>query len=59
MERAKLFEINVDLITGVMLGIEFPPVEGVVNEDEEDLQFCMVIDLLVFRVMVTKWKEAE
>lgn len=54
-----MFEVNVDLITGVMLGIEFPPVEDIVNEENNDLQFCMVIDLFIFRFMLAKWKEAE
>lgn len=42
-------------ITGMMVGIEFPSVK----EIDEDLLFCMALDLLIVRVVVMKWASAQ
>lgn len=55
MEVAAVFELNIDLITGLMLGIEFPPPE----EIDEDLTFCMAIDLFIVRLVLLKWKPED
>ena len=48
-----MFNFRIDLITGLMFGIEFP----VLGEPIEDLQFCMVIDLGIFRFSFLKWDD--
>jgi hypothetical protein len=50
-----MIEISLDFITGLMFGIEFPDV----SEIDEDITWAMAIDLLVVRVMVVRWKEAQ
>jgi hypothetical protein len=49
-------ELSVNMITGMMLGIEFPSAEEL---EEPDLKFAMVIDLLIFRIVLLSWKEEE
>lgn len=50
-----MLEFNLDFITGVMVGIEFPNL----SEVNEDIEFAMVIDLLILRFQFIKWKTAE
>lgn len=48
-----MFEIKLNWITGVSLGLEFiPPAEI-----DEDLTFCMVVDLLIVRLQFLNWKK--
>jgi len=55
-----MLEFNVDLITGMMVGIEFPTLGYEVQNDEgDDLKFAVVVDLLIFRLSLFYWKEAE
>lgn len=49
-------ELSVDLITGMMLGIEFPSAEDL---DEPDLSFAMVVDLLIFRIILLRWNKEQ
>lgn len=47
-------ELSVDLVNGMMLGIEFPSAEDL---DEPDLKFAVVLDLLIVRVILLVWNE--
>ena len=49
------YEMNIDLLTGVMLGIEFPSPKDI----DEDLLFACVLDLFIFRFVFLKWKASE
>lgn len=48
-------EIAVDWITGLSVGLEFPPVKDI----DEDLKFAMNIDLFIFRVVFLIWKRED
>jgi hypothetical protein len=49
------WEIEGSLITGLMFGIEFPPVD----EINEDMRFAMVIDIGIVRLTIVRWKLTE
>lgn len=44
------FSTSVSFITGVMLGIEFPPTEVFETEDGNPVKFAVVLDLLILRI---------
>lgn len=52
MEVVAVFDLGISLVQGLMLGIEFPPL----MEIDGDIQFAMVVDILVFRLTLVKWK---
>ncbi len=48
-----MFSVALGFVNGMMLGIEFPPIN---EEDSKEVGFVMVIDLLILRFILTKWK---
>ena len=44
-----MIEVNIDFITGVSVGLEFP---GAI---QEDMAWSVVLDLLILRVIFIKW----
>jgi hypothetical protein len=46
------WDIDVSLIQGLMVGIEFPPL----MEIDEDVTFCCALDLGIIRVVFVRWK---
>jgi hypothetical protein len=48
-----VIELRVELITGMMLGLELP------GSFHEDMEWSLVIDLLIFRFILAKWKSED
>lgn len=48
-----MIEVGFEFIRGFMLGIEIP------TELPEDVSWCLVVDLIILRVQIVNWKEAE
>ena len=46
-----MIELSLDFITGLMIGMEFPPA----RELHEDMAFCMVVDLAIIRFTLVYW----
>lgn len=44
------FSTSISFITGVMLGIEFPPTEIFETEEGNSIKFAVVLDLLILRI---------
>jgi hypothetical protein len=50
-----MFELSLNFITGMMFGLEFVNP----NEISEDLDFLMVVDLGILRIMIMKWNKED
>lgn len=46
------FSTSVSFITGMMVGVEFPPTEVFETEEGSPIKFAVVIDLLILRITV-------
>lgn len=47
--------LDISLINGVMVGIEFPPL----MELDEDVKFAMCLDLFIVRIVFIRWNKAD
>ena len=53
MTNQTAWEVDLSLVNGMMVGIEFPPV---VESGEEDMLFACMIDLFIIRIVFIKWQ---
>ena len=53
-----VFNVGFQLINGMMLGIEFPGIPDLedLDEDDPEVTFAIIFDLLIFRMVVYKIK---
>ena len=53
-----VFNVGFQLINGMMVGIEFPGVPDIMDleDDDPEVTFAVVLDLLIFRLIIYKIK---
>lgn len=46
------FSTSISFITGMMVGVEFPPTEVFETEEGNPVKFAVVLDILVIRLTI-------
>ena len=54
-----MFNVGFQLINGMMLGLEFPTAipKDELDEDDPEITFSVVLDLLIIRILIFKVKD--